>query len=550
MLAKFKKKYIGDWDFYQKYLLLAIPMILQNAITNLVSFLDNIMVGQLGTEQMSGVAIVNQLIFVYNLAIFGAVSAASIFGAQYFGKGNHKGHMYSFRFKLYATLLVTGGAILLFLTKGSALISLYLTDTVGNGATDLALQYGLEYLAIMMVGLIPFAVNQSYATNIKETGQTFIPMLASFVAVGTNAILDYLMIFGIGPFPELGVQGAALATVIARYIEALIVVIWAHIHRGKNRYLEGAYTGFGIPLAELKAILIKGFPLMMNEVLWAAGMTTVTQCYSVRGLDVVAGLNIASTITNLFNIVYLQLGSCISIVVGQYLGAGKLEDAKDADNKMIVFSVFCCVIMAALMFVVGGFFPGIYNTTEEIRELATSFIAVSAIIMPFCAFSHASYFTLRSGGKTVVTFLFDSVFTWVIVVPAAYLLAHFTGLGIVSIYFLEQGTELKGASAVIEKDYTSGRLAEQLDADELLILTSVEKVSVNFHKQDEEELGEISVAQAKEYMAEGQFEANTMLPKIQASVEFVEQGEGKKAVITSIDKAVDAYLGRTGTVIC
>ena len=128
MLTKFKKKYIGNWEFYRRYLLLAIPMILQNAITNLVSFLDNIMVGQLGTEQMSGVAIVNQLIFVYNLAIFGAVSAASIFGAQYFGKGNHKGHMYSFRFKLYATLLVTGGAILLFLTKGSALISLYLTD--------------------------------------------------------------------------------------------------------------------------------------------------------------------------------------------------------------------------------------------------------------------------------------------------------------------------------------------------------------------------------------------------------------------------------------
>ena len=226
MLTKFKKKYIGNWDFYRRYLLLAIPMILQNAITNLVSFLDNIMVGQLGTEQMSGVAIVNQLIFVYNLAIFGAVSAASIFGAQYFGKGNHKGHMYSFRFKLYATLLVTGGAILLFLTKGSALISLYLTDTVGNGATDLALQYGLEYLAIMMVGLIPFAVNQSYATNIKETGQTFIPMLASFVAVGTNAILDYLMIFGIGPFPRMEIAGAALATGIGQVITLLVYLIY------------------------------------------------------------------------------------------------------------------------------------------------------------------------------------------------------------------------------------------------------------------------------------------------------------------------------------
>lgn len=442
MIANLKHKYIGDKDFYKKYLCLALPMILQNAITNLVSFLDNIMVGQLGTEQMSGVAIVNQLIFVYNLAIFGAASAASIFGAQYFGKGNHKGHMYSFRFKLYSTLLVTGLAILLFITNGSSLISLYLTDTAGNGATEITLQYGLEYLTIMMVGLIPFAVNQAYSTNIKETGQTLIPMIASFVAVGTNAVLDYLLIFGVGPFPKMGVQGAALATVIARYVEALIVIVWAHMHRQQNRYLKGAYTGFGIPKEELKAILIKGFPLMMNEILWATGMTAVTQCYSVRGLEVVAGLNIATTITNLFNIVYIQLGACISIVVGQYLGAGKLKEAKDADNKMIVFSVFCCMLMAAVMLLIGGLFPEIYNTSAEIKALATKFIAIAAIIMPFCAFSHASYFTLRSGGKTMVTFLFDSVFTWVIVVPCAFVLAHYTGLGIVTIYFLVQGTEM------------------------------------------------------------------------------------------------------------
>ena len=442
MLEKFHRKYIGDRNFYKRYIALALPMIIQNAVTNLVSFLDNIMVGQLGTEQMSGVAIVNQLIFVYNLAIFGAVSAASIFGAQYFGKGNHKGHMYSFRFKLYAALTVTALTILLFVTKGESLISLYLTDTSGSGATGAALQYGLEYLIIMMAGLIPFAVNQAYATNIKETGQTLIPMIASFVAVGSNAILDYLLIFGIGPFPELGVQGAALATVIARYIEALMIIIWAHRHREKNRYLKGAYTGFGIPADELKAIIIKGLPLMMNEVLWAAGMTAVIQCYSIRGLEVVAGLNIATTITNLFNIIYLQLGACISIVVGQYLGAGKLEEAKDADNKMIVFSVFCCVIVAVCMLFIGRFFPQIYNTSEQIRALATKFIAVSAIIMPFCSFSHASYFTLRSGGKTMVTFLFDSVFTWIIIVPTAFLLAHFTGLGIVSVYFLVQATEL------------------------------------------------------------------------------------------------------------
>ena len=190
MLTKFKKKYIGNWEFYRRYLLLAIPMILQNAITNLVSFLDNIMVGQLGTEQMSGVAIVNQLIFVYNLAIFGAVSAASIFGAQYFGKGNHKGHMYSFRFKLYAALTVTILPILLFVTKGESLISLYLTDTSGSGATGAALQYGLEYLIIMMAGLIPFAVNQSYATNIKETGQTLVKYITDVKMMKAKVMLE------------------------------------------------------------------------------------------------------------------------------------------------------------------------------------------------------------------------------------------------------------------------------------------------------------------------------------------------------------------------
>lgn len=114
---------------------------------------------------------------------------------------------------------------------------------------------------------------------------------------------------------------------------------------------------------------------------------------------------------------------------------------------------------------------------------------------------------------------------------------------------LEQKTELKGASAVIEKDYTAGRLAELLDADELMILTSVEKVAVGYHTAEENLLGEITVEAAKDYMSQNQFEATTMLPKVEASVEFVEKGQGRRAVITSIDKAVEGYLGKTGTVI-
>lgn len=442
MWKKFKSKFIGDKLFYRRILSLALPMIIQNAITSFVSFLDNIMVGQIGTEQMSGVAIVNQLIFVFNICIFGGVSGAGIFGTQFYGKGDYEGQKYAFRFKLYTSALISVAALCLLGFGSTQLISLYLNDTGSIGDINLALAYGKEYLAIMVIGLIPFALSQTYISSIRETGQTFVPMLAGIVAVVTNLILDYVLIFGIGNvIPAMGVAGAAIATVAARFIECGIVLLWTHMHKSQNPYIIGAYRSFRIPRRIFKDILIKGTPLMLNEMLWASGMTVIVQCYAVRGLEVVAAQNISSTITNLFNIVYLQLGGCISIVVGQFLGAGKLEEAKDADNKMIFFSVGCCVVMAAIMMVVGRYFPSIYNTEESIRELARDFIAISASVMPFCAFSHCAYFTLRSGGKTIITFLFDSVFTWVVMIPYAFFLSRHTGLSIQLVFFLVQFTE-------------------------------------------------------------------------------------------------------------
>jgi putative MATE family efflux protein len=442
MLEKFKTKYIGDRQFYKRYILLAVPMILQSAITNFVSLLDNIMVGQLGTEQMTGVAIINQLVFVFFLAVFGAVAGPGIYGAQFFGKGDHKGHMHTFRMRLWVILVITVIAILIFVFFGNNLISLYLNDTGNADALELTRGFALSYLSIILISLPPFAVTQAYSTAIKETGQTFIPMLAGLFGVGVNALLDWLLIFGIGPFPALGVQGAAIATVISRFVETAVVVVWAHTHQKVNRFLRGAYKSLLIPGDLFKKIMIKGSPLLINEILWSAGMTTLNQVYSLRGIDVVAAINIANTIGNLFNIVFIQLGACISIVVGQYLGAGQLDKAKDADNKMIFFSVFACVIMAGLMLLVGRFFPGVYNTSEEIRNLAVSFIVIQALAMPFCAFSHSSYFTLRSGGKTFVTFLFDSVFTWGVMVTTATILLRFTGIPIVWAYFIVSFTEL------------------------------------------------------------------------------------------------------------
>lgn len=442
LLTSIKEKFIGDKAFYKRVLLIALPMIGQNAITSFVSFLDNIMVGTIGTEQMSGVAIVNQLVFVFNICIFGGVSGAGIFGTQFFGKGDYEGQKYTFRFKVISAMLLLGVAILLGSFFSTELIQLYLSDSGEVGDIGLALKYGKEYLAIMLFGLFPFAFGQTYVSSIRETGHTFIPMVAGFVAMVTNLVLDILLIFGIGPFPVLGVQGAALATVIARFLECAIVVIWTHTHKKQNPYIVGAYKSFYMPKQVLKDILIKGTPLMLNEMFWATGMTTIVQCYAVRGLEVVAAQNISSTITNLFNIVYLQLGGCISIIIGQLLGAGKLEEAKETNRKLIFFNVTCCIGVALIMMVVGRWFPNIYATEESIKELARVFIVIAAMVMPLNAFCHCTYFTLRSGGKTVVTFLFDSVYTWVLVIPVAAFLAKYTELPITWVFFLVQSMEL------------------------------------------------------------------------------------------------------------
>ena len=432
------RKFIGDKAFYKMVLAIAVPIMIQNGITNFVGLLDNIMIGQIGTEQMSGVAIVNQLFFVYNLCLFGGVSGAGIFTAQYFGQKNEEGIRQTVRFKIWMVIVITALTVALFLTSGSTLIELYLQ---GEGTAESAastLYYGEQYLWIMLIGLPPFMMVQVYASTLRECGQTVLPMKAGVVAVFVNLILNYILIYGKFGFPTLGVQGAALATIISRYVESAIVLIHTHRHKTENPFVNGLYASLKVPGALTGKILVKGSPLLFNETLWAAGMAMLAQCYSVRGLNVVAALNISNTINNVFNIVFIALGDSVAIIVGQLLGAGKMAEARDTDNKMIAFSVFCCTCVAAVMLLMAPFFPMLYNTNAEARELAKYFIMITAIFMPQNAFLHASYFTLRSGGKTIITFLFDSVFIWCISVTIAFTLSHFTTLPVIAIYTLVQ----------------------------------------------------------------------------------------------------------------
>ena len=428
------RSYIGDRAFYRKLFSVLIPILIQNLITNFVSLLDNIMVGQVGTEPMSGVAIVNQLLFVFNLCIFGGLAGAGIFTAQYYGKGDNEGVKNTFRAKLYIALLAVVLFTAAFVLKGDALIRLFLHE--GKEQLDLAatLGFGRAYLRVMLLQMPLFALCQVYSGTLRETGETLLPMKAGIIAVFVNLIFNYILIFGKLGLPALGVVGAAVATVIARVVECAIVLCWTHRHSARCGFVVGLYRSLRIPAPLAKRMLRLGLPLLVNEFLWSGGMTTLNQCYSLRGLEVISALNISSTISNLFFCAFIAMGNAISILIGQLLGAGELERAVDEDRKLIAFSVVLSLLVGGIMAAVAPLVPQIYNTTDSVKALACDLLLVGAAMMPINAFTNACYFTLRSGGKTIITFIFDSAFLWVIAVPAAFVLSRFSPMPILPMY--------------------------------------------------------------------------------------------------------------------
>ena len=434
------KKLIGSKGFYKMVLAICIPIVIQNGFTNLASLLDNIMIGQLGTLSMSGVSITNQLLQVFNVTIFGAMSGPGIFMAQFYGKKNKEGVENCFRIKLIIGIIITLLAIFLFYTFGQQLISLYLNDNPTDSLKTL--NYGMNYLKIMLVGLIPFVITQVYSSSLRETGNTVLPMIASVVAVIVNFCINYILIFGHFGFPQLGVTGAAIGTVVSRVVEMSINIVGGY----RNTYLKEAMVLKKVPLSLTKEMLKRGLPLLCNEILWSISIALISQSYSTRGIIAVAAINITTTVTNFFMIVCYAMGNSISIVVGQQLGAGEIEKAKDYDLKMLFMNFVMCLAIGIVLFNVSSLIPQIYNTSLEVKALASQLLKIAACMLPIISIYYSSYFTMRAGGKTFLTFLFDSGYTFVFTFMSALLLTRLTSLPILTIYLLVQCVDIPKAT--------------------------------------------------------------------------------------------------------
>ena len=357
-----------------------LPIMIQNGITNFVSMLDNVMVGRVGTVEMTGVAVANQLMFVFNLCIFGAVSGAGIFGAQFYGDNDREGVRDTFRFKVVFCILLTVLCIGVFAVFGEPLINLYLQGEGSAADAAASLQSGKEYIGVMLIGLLPYTLVQCYSSTLRETGETLLPMYAGVAAVGVNLCLNYVLIFGHFGAPAMGVTGAAIATVVSRFAELVIIALRTWQKRDRFTFITDAFRSLRVPARLVRQIMIQGLPLMINEALWAAGIAVLNQNYSYLGLDVVPSINILQTFSNVFSVAFMAVGASIGIILGQMLGSGETDEAQDTSRKLIAFSLFVSVVVSVAFFVAAPFIPEIYNTTSAVRETATRLMQICAFI--------------------------------------------------------------------------------------------------------------------------------------------------------------------------
>ncbi len=447
------KRFIGDKSFYKKLIMITLPIVVQQLITSSLQLVDNIMVGSLGDIALGSVSSVNQLYFIVILVIFGALGGAGVFSAQYFGAKQYDKLKQTFRFKVIVALFLALIAFVILSVFGEKLIGLFTENPI-------TIRDGLKYLNIIKWSTFPWAISVAISFTFRETGITKPLLKISIVAILTNTFLNYLLIFGNLGFSKLGVEGAAIATLISRFIEfGLLIVL---LYKRGEAFRTTFKDLFKIERFVLKAIIIMAIPLMLNEVLWSTGQTVFFEAYSTRGDASLSAVSATSAISQLVFVIFGGISTGIAVMVGNTLGENNLKLAHDNSKKLIFASMMFSAFMGVLLFGLSFFILGIYDISEEAIRIAKFNIRVNAFIIPVLAFNVSMYFTLRAGGDTKSTFLMDSGYVWIVQVPTAFLLSRLTNLPTTMLFLIVQLLEIPKMGFALAR-YKKGHWLRNLD---------------------------------------------------------------------------------------
>lgn len=417
---------LKDRQFLKTLVTLMLPMVAQNLITLAAQMMDSLMLGRLGQIELSASSLANQPFFIFNLLIFGMASGSSVLNAQFWGKGDVRSIKIVISICLKVALTVSillGAAVIIF---PETVMRIYTDDPEIIAA-------GAEYLKIVGFCYFFFGLSNTLLTTIRSVGIVRIAVIDSIFSLVCNSGLNYLLIFGSFGFPKLGIRGAAIATVIARMGEAVIVLVYILVIDRKLRFKIRDFWEFDVGL--LKNYLKNGLPVAFNEVLWSVGISIQSMVMGRLGASVVSASQIASIVQQFSSVLIFGVANAAAIIIGNDIGAGKMERARERVTWFRIIGVILGIFASCLILGLSGPVVSFYNVPEETKQLATEMLRVLAVIVLFVAQTGIGVVgLLRGGGDPRFALFVDLAGLWLVATPAALLSAFVFGAPVLVVY--------------------------------------------------------------------------------------------------------------------
>lgn len=404
--------YKKNLAFYKLLITISIPIVIQNLISSSLNLVDNVMIGQLGETYIAATGLANQIYFIMTLILFGGNSGISIYIAQYWGKKETD--------KIKSVLSI-GLIFALFVSTIFFIIGfVFPTQTLALMSKDTAVvSLGASYMRIVSLSYIITAISFAFGFSSRSVGHPKLPMTAAVVSLMINTVLNYILIFGKFGFPVMGIEGAAIATLIARVVEFIIII--GGIYKTIPVLAVSFKNFFTISSDLVKKVGKTAFPVILNEGFWSLGMTAYALVYARIGTEAVAAVMITNTVNNLFMVVGFGLGNASSVMLGNTLGAGEIDKAIDYNKKFLALSIIGGVIVGGLIMAIGPFLVrNLYQLTPESYDITLKTLFILALFMSFKFYNTIIVIgTLRSGGDTVYSMAMEITSVWLIGVPLA-----------------------------------------------------------------------------------------------------------------------------------
>lgn len=397
--------------FYTGLFTLALPIMVQNLILSSVNMVDTLMVGRLGTVEIAAVGLGNQVFFLLSMILFGVSSGGAVFTAQYWGKKDIAGIRKTTGFCLAIALGTSTVFTAVCMIAPAFVIGLYSNDPA-------VIKTGAQYLRTVAPCFLPFSVGMVYTLVLRTVEKVRLAMTATIVSLLTNVTLNYVLIFGMGPIPAMGVTGAAIATVIARFIEVSILVSVSYKRRYPHAGTVSELTGFDAPfVAKFAAIAA---PVILNEMLWGLGITSQNAIFAKTGTEAIAAFNVVTTVSNLVWVFYIGLANGAAILVGKKIGEGETGLARSYARGITNFSVLTAPVVALMLLALQTTLPALFNVQASVLSLMGTMFLFLALAYPFRAFNISMVIGVcRAGGDTRFCIVYDLAFMWLVALPAA-----------------------------------------------------------------------------------------------------------------------------------